>query len=148
MIIIKDNYINILNIYLANIFIFKNNLYNLYFNLKEIDNNKCLNEIKNDIIEINNMYINLSLLIKKIGGYPILNLDEVKIISTIKQIPSKDYTYKYTTNLLLNDLKIINNMNNQVGEYALKQLNFKSIKLLLEFNKYLENRLNSLNIVN
>ena len=94
--------------------------------------------------EFNKFYIKLSLLIKKIGGFPILNLDEVKKISSIKEISSKDYTLMDTINILINDLKIINSMNNKVGEYALKNFNFKSINLILEFNNYLENRLYNL----
>ena len=141
---INFNYIDMLNQYLTNIYIFKNNLYNLYFNLKG-EGSKSLNqELLNDIQELNSFYIKLSLLIKKIGGFPILNLDEVKKISTIKQLSSKDYTPSHAINLLLNDLKIINSMNNKVGEYALKNFNFKSINLILEFNNYLENRLYTL----
>ena len=74
----------------------------------------------------------------------ILNLDEVKKISSIKEISSKDYTLIDSINILTSDLKIINSMNNKVGEYALKNFNFKSINLILEFNNYLENRLYNL----
>ena len=74
-----------------------------------------------------------------------MNLGEVSRISTIKQLSSKDYTPNSSIKLLLNDLKIINSMNNQVGEYSIKKLDFKSINLVLEFNKYLENRLQLLN---
>ena len=143
---IKFNYIDMLNQYLTNIFIYKNNLYNLYFNLKGEGSYELNQELLNDIKEFNNFYIKLSLLIKKIGGFPILNLDEVKKISSIKEISSKDYTLMDTINILINDLKIINSMNNKVGEYALKNFNFKSINLILEFNNYLENR--SYNLIN
>ena len=142
---IKFNYIDMLNQYLTNIFITKNNLYNLYFNTKGEGSSSIRNNLLIDINEFNNMYIKLSLLIKKIGGFPIMNFDEMKNISTIKQISSKDYTPSLTIKLLLNDLKIINSMNNQVGEYSLKKFDFKSINLILEFNKYLENRLQWLN---
>ena len=142
---IKFNYIDMLNQYLINIFITKNNLYNLYFNTKGEGSSSIRNNLLFDINEFNNMYIKLSLLIKKIGGFPIMNFDEMKNISTIKQISSKDYTPSLTIKLLLNDLKIINSMNNQVGEYSLKKFDFKSINLILEFNKYLENRLQWLN---
>ena len=141
---IKFNYIDMLNQYLTNIFIYKNNLYNLYFNLKGEGSSLFKNELMKDMEEFNKFYIKLSLLIKKIGGFPILNLDEVKKISSIKEISSKDYTLMDTINILINDLKIINSMNNKVGEYALKNFNFKSINLILEFNNYLENRLYNL----
>ncbi len=134
-----------LNQYLTNIFTTMNNLYNLYFNLRGEGSNSIRKDILSDIKEFNNMYINLSLLIKKIGGFPIMSLSDINKISTIKQISSKDYTPESTIKIILNDLNIINRMNNQVGEYSLKNFDFKSINLVLEFNKYLENRLQILN---
>ncbi|MBR3661253.1 MAG: hypothetical protein IKN63_05090 [Bacilli bacterium] len=141
---INFNYIDMLNQYLTNIFIYKTNLYNLLFNVKGEGSSLLKNELIKDIEEFNRFYIKFSLLIKKIGGFPILNLDEVKKISSIKEISSKDYTLIDSINILTSDLKIINSMNNKVGEYALKNFNFKSINLILEFNNYLENRLYNL----
>lgn len=130
-----------LNQYLTNIFIFKNNLYNLYFNLKGEGIDSILIDLQNDLNKFNIYYEKLSILIKKIGGYPIMNLEEVKSISTIKQISSKDYTLKETKSILINDFKVINSMNNQVGEYALKNYDFQSINLILDFNNFLSNRI-------
>ncbi len=138
---IKFNYIDMLNQYLTNIFIFKNNLYNLYFNLKGEGIDSILIDLQNDLNKFNIYYEKLSILIKKIGGYPIMNLEEVKSISTIKQISSKDYTLKETKSILINDFKVINSMNNQVGEYALKNYDFQSINLILDFNNFLSNRI-------
>lgn len=70
-----------------------------------------------------------------------MNLEEIKNISTIKEISSKDYTPKEAMNLLLNDLSVINSMNNQVGEYAIKNYDLRSINLVLDFNKYLGKRI-------
>lgn len=134
-----------LNQYLANIFIMKNNLYNLYFNSKGEGSSTLKSNLMNDLKEFNNIYIKLSLLIKKIGGFPIMNLSDICKISTIQLLSSKDYTLKDTINIILNDLKIINNMNNKVGEYALKHFDFKSINLVLEFNNYLDTRILILN---
>ncbi len=138
---IKFNYIDMLNQYLTNIFIFKNNLYNLYFNLKGEGIDSILIDLQNDLNKFNIYYEKLSILIKKIGGYPIMNLEEVKSISTIKQISSKDYTLKETKGILINDFKVINSMNNQVGEYALKNYDFQSINLILDLNNFLSNRI-------
>ena len=68
-------------------------------------------------------------------------MDGLTNISTIKEISSKDYTPKEAMSLLLNDLAVINSMNNQVGEYAIKNYDFKSINLVLDFNKYLGKRI-------
>ena len=138
---IKFNFVDMLNQYLTNVYILKNNLYNLHFNLKGEGSSNFHEELANDIKEVNHFYDKLAELIKKIGGYPIMNLEEIKNISTIKEISSKDYTPKEAMSLLLNDLAVINSMNNQVGEYAIKNYDFKSINLVLDFNKYLGKRI-------
>ena len=130
-----------LNQYLTNIFILKNNLYNLHFNITGEGSGSFHESLNNDIKEVNIFYDKLAELIKKIGGYPIMNLEEVKNISTIKEISSKDYTIKEAQRILLNDYKLINSMNNQVGEYALKNFDFNSINLILDFNKFLQNKI-------
>ena len=130
-----------LNQYLSNIFIYKINLTNLHFNIKGEGSSAIHKEIGNDINIFNEFYDKLGEQIKKIGGYPIMNLDEIKNISTIKLISSKDYTPKNTLSIIIHDLSIINNMNNQVGEYALKNNDLESINLTLDFNKYLNKRL-------
>ena len=138
---INFNYRDMLNQYLANIYITKTNLSNLHFNIKGKGSSGIHKDIANDIEKFNKFYDQLAEQIKKIGGYPIMNLDEIKNISTIKEISSKDYTPQNTLSILIHDLSIINNMNNQVGEYALKNNDLGSINLTLEFNTYLQNRL-------
>ena len=130
-----------LNQYLTNIFILKTNLYNLYFNIKGEGGTSFHQSIQQDINNVNSMYINLAELIKKIGGYPIMKLEEIKNISTIKEIPSKDYQISEANNIVLNNLNLINNMNKQVGEYALKKNDLDSINLVLSFDKYLQQAL-------
>ena len=130
-----------LNQYLTNIFILKTNLYNLYFNIKGEGGTSFHQSIQQDINNVNSMYINLAELIKKIGGYPIMKLEEIKNISTIKEIPSKDYQISEANNIVLNNLNLINNMNKQVGEYAFKKNDLDSINLVLSFDKYLQQAL-------
>ncbi len=141
---IKFNYKDMLNQYLTNIFIFLNNLYNLYFNIKGEGSTTLINDIKMSIDNLNSIYRELSFLIKKIGGYPIMNLEEIKNISTIKEISSKDYTPKDAINLLLNDFNVINSMNNQVGEYAIKSYDLRSINLTIKINQYIQDIIYSL----
>jgi len=138
---IKFNFKDMLNQYLTNVYMLKHNLYNLHFNVRGEGSSELHKEIGNDIEKINLFYDKLAELIKKIGGYPIMNLEEIKNISTIKEISSKDYTPKEAISLLLNDLNVINSMNNQVGEYALKNYDLKSINLVLDFNNYLGKRI-------
>ena len=138
---ITFNYVDMLNQYLTNIFILKTNLYNLYFNIKGEGGTSFHQSIKQDINKVNSMYINLAELIKKIGGYPIMKLEEIKNISTIKEIPSKDYQVNEANNIVINNLNLINNMNKQVGEYAFKKNDLDSINLVLSFDKYLQQAL-------
>ena len=70
-----------------------------------------------------------------------MNLEEIKNISTIKEIPSKDYQISEANNIVLNNLNLINNMNKQVGEYAFKKNDLDSINLVLSFDKYLQQAL-------
>ncbi len=137
-----------LNQYLTNIYILKNNVCNLYFNIKGEGSSQVLKDLLKDLDNITKFYLSLGSLIKKIGSSPIMNLDEIKKISSIKEISSQDYTTKEALNILYNNLSIINRMNNQVGEYALKNFKFSSINLVLEFNKYLEKRVGELNMSN
>ena len=137
-----------LNQYQTNLYILNHNLTTIKVNLVgegSYQLNKILKYFSISLYYIYDKYLNY---IKKIGGNPIMNLNEIKHISTIKEISSKDYTFKDALNILLNDLKIINNMNNQVGEYSLKNNDFKSINLVLEFNNSLEDIIYKLNKLN
>ena len=127
-----------LNQFLTNIFVLKNNFYNLYFNIKGKGSNGLVYNMREDIKSLNLAYLNLAELIKKIGGYPIMNLLEIKNISTIKEIASKDYDINEASDIMLSNLTLINNMNKQVGEYAFKNNELDSINFVLNFSKYLE----------
>ena len=127
-----------LNQFLTNIFVLKNNFYNLYFNIKGKGSSGLVYNMREDIKSLNLAYLNLAELIKKIGGYPIMNLVEIKNISTIKEITSKDYDIKEASDIMLSNLTLINNMNKQVGEYAFKNNELDSINFVLNFSKYLE----------
>ena len=141
---INFNFADMLNQYLTNIFILKTNITTLYFNIKGEGSYNLIKDLYNDISNVESFYLSLGSLIKKIGSYPITNLNDIKNISNLKQISSQDYTTKEALNILSKDLNIINKMNNQVGEYALKNFKFSSINLVLEFNKYLEKRVGEL----
>lgn len=127
-----------LNQFLTNIFVLKNNFYNLYFNIKGKGSSCLVYNMREDIKSLNLAYLNLAELIKKIGGYPIMNLVEIKNISTIKEITSKDYDINEASDIMLSNLTLINNMNKQVGEYAFKNNELDSINFVLNFSKYLE----------
>jgi len=126
------NYIKLNNIKVKNI----DNLDKLEDKIYYVDDKYI-----SDIDKINIVYDSLAELIKKIGGYPIMNLEEIKNVSTVKEISSKDYTTQDVNSILLKDLTLINSMNNQVGEYALKNYDLSSINLVLDFNKYLSKRI-------
>ncbi len=130
-----------LNQFLTNIFMLRNNFYNLYFNIKGKGSSSLIASLENDIKNLNIIYVNLAQLIKKIGGFPIMNLSEIKNISTIKEIVSKDYDINEASDIMLSNLTLINNMNKQVGEYAFKNNDLDSINFVLTFNNYLSNNI-------
>lgn len=130
-----------LNQYLTNVYMLRNNIYNLHFNVKGEGSSTFHQNINFDIKKVNEMYDKLAELIKKIGGYPILNIEEIKNISSIKELISKDYSVKDARNILIRDLNIINSMNNQVGEYIIKNYDLNSLNLILKFNDYLQDRI-------
>lgn len=130
-----------LNQFLTNIFMLRNNFYNLYFNIKGKGSSSLIASLENDIKNLNIIYVNLSQLIKKIGGFPIMNLSEIKNISTIKEIISKDYDVDEVSDIMLSNFTLINNMNKQVGEYAFKNNDLDSINFVLTFNNYLSNNI-------
>lgn len=130
-----------LNQFLTNVFMLKNNFYNLYFNIKGKGSSSLIISLEDNIKSINEIYIKLAELIKKIGGYPIMNLSEIKNISTIKEIVSKDYDVNEASDIMLSNLTLINNMNKQVGEYAFKNNDLDSINFVLYFNNYLSNNI-------
>ena len=70
-----------------------------------------------------------------------MNLSEIKNISTIKEIISKDYDVDEVSDIMLSNLTLINNMNKQVGEYAFKNNDLDSINFVLTFNNYLSNNI-------
>lgn len=139
--VLKFNYVDMLNQFLTNIFMLRNNFYNLYFNIKGKGSSSLIASLENDIKNLNIIYVNLSQLIKKIGGFPIMNLSEIKNISTIKEIISKDYDVDEVSDIMLSNLTLINNMNKQVGEYAFKNNDLDSINFVLTFNNYLSNNI-------
>lgn len=130
-----------LNQFLTNVFMLKNNFYNLYFNIKGKVSSSLIISLEDNIKSINEIYIKLAELIKKIGGYPIMNLSEIKNVSTIKEIVSKDYDVDEASDIMLSNLTLINNMNKQVGEYAFKNNDLDSINFVLNFNNYLSNNI-------
>lgn len=67
-----------------------------------------------------------------------MNLEEIRNISKIKEIASKDYSVDEASDIMLSCLTIINNMNKQVGEYAFKNNGLSSINFVLNFNNFLE----------
>ena len=142
------NFINMLNEYLVNIYVLKTNLENLYFNgiVKEDSITKKM--ILKDIKIIYNIYIKLALIIKKMGGYPLTDLIEIKKISKIKQIKYKNYTPKEINIILLDNYTTINNINSKVGEYAINNYNIGSINLTLEINQYLQEKIIMLKTIN
>lgn len=134
---ININFQDLLNQYLANISILRDNLYNLHFNVAgegSVGFHVTLGEY---IMVINNIYDMVAEAIKRHNGYPLLDDSKIKEISTIKDIPSKSFSTKEAQNIVLHNFNTINSMTNQLGEYSIKNREFNVLNIVLEFNKFL-----------
>ena len=64
-------------------------------------------------------------------------LYKIKDISTIKSLSNKTYLTNEAKTIVLKDFNIINNMNNQLGDYSVKNREYDVFNIVLEFNKFL-----------
>ena len=134
---IKINFIDMLNQYLTNIVVLKNNLYTLHFNIIGEGSSEYHNQIGDYIIVLNNTYDMIAESIKKRGGFVLLDNNKINEISTIKPITNKNYLTNEAKNTVLHDFNTINNINNQLGDYSVKNREFDIFNIVLEFNKFL-----------
>ena len=75
--------------------------------------------------------------IKSRGGFVIFDNHKIKDISTIKSLSNKTYLTNEAKTIVLKDFNIINNMNNQLGDYSVKNREYDVFNIVLEFNKFL-----------
>lgn len=134
---IKINFIDMLNQYLANIVVLKNNLYTLHFNIIGEGSSDYHNTIGDYIVVLNNIYDMIAESIKKRGGFVLIDNNKINEISTIKSLTNKNYLTNEAKNTILHDFNTINNMNNQLGDYSVKNREFDVFNIVLEFNKFL-----------
>ena len=134
---IKINFIDMLNQYLANIVVLKNNLYTLHFNIIGEGSSDYHNIIGDYIVVLNNIYDMIAESIKKRGGFVLIDNNKINEISTIKSLTNKNYLTNEAKNTILHDFNTINNMNNQLGDYSVKNREFDIFNIVLEFNKFL-----------
>lgn len=126
-----------LNQYLANIVVLKNNLYTLHFNIIGEGSSDYHNTIGEYIVVLNNIYDMIAESIKKRGGFVLIDNNKINEISTIKSLTNKNYLTNEAKNTILHDFNTINNMNNQLGDYSVKNREFDVFNIVLEFNKFL-----------
>ena len=126
-----------LNQYLANILVLRNNLYILHFNVVGEGSYDLHKRIGDYITIINNIYDMIAESIKARGGFVLIDSIKINDISTIKQINNKSYTSNEASNILLHDFNTINHMNNQLGDYSNKNREYDVFNIVLEFNKFL-----------
>ena len=91
-----------LNQFLTNIVILRNNLYTLHFNIVGEGSSDYHNKIGEYINVINNIYDKIAENIKQHGGFIIMDYNKIKDISNIKLLTNKNYT--------VNELKKISNI--------------------------------------
>jgi len=126
-----------LNQFLTNIVILRNNLYTLHFNIVGEGSSDYHNKIGEYINVINNIYDKIAENIKQHGGFIIMDYNKIKDISNIKLLTNKNYTVNEAKNSILHDFNTISNMNNQLGDYSIKNREFDVFNTVLEFSKFL-----------
>lgn len=134
---INVNFIDMLNQFLANIVVLKENLYLLHFNVIGEGSSDFHKTLGDYIVTINNVYDMIAESIKARGGFVIFDNHKIKDISTIKSLSNKTYLTNEAKTIFLKDFNIINNMNNQLGDYSVKNREYDVFNIVLEFNKFL-----------
>ena len=134
---INVNFIDMLNQFLANIVVLKENLYLLHFNVIGEGSSDFHKTLGDYIVTINNVYDMIAESIKTRGGFVIFDNHKIKDISTIKALSNKTYLTNEAKTIVLKDFNIINNMNNQLGDYGVKNREYDVFNIVLEFNKFL-----------
>lgn len=134
---INVNFIDMLNQFLANIVVLKENLYLLHFNVIGEGSSDFHKTLGDYITTINNVYDMIAESIKTRGGFVIFDNHKIKDISTIKSLSNKTYLTNEAKTIVLKDFNIINNMNNQLGDYSVKNREYDIFNIVLEFNKFL-----------
>lgn len=110
----NQNQIDILNSYLSNIKVLNNNLYNLHFNVVD-DNFFTLHKKYQEYYEyFAEVYDAVAERIKMLGGFPITSLTQYENISTIKSMPSCDYSGEESLQILANDFSYMIGYSKQV----------------------------------
>lgn len=134
---INVNFIDMLNQFLANIVVLKENIYLLHFNVIGEESSDFHKTLGDYIVTINNVYDMISESIKARGGFVIFDNHKIKDISTLKALNNKTYLTNEAKTIVLKDFNIINNMNNQLGDYSVKNREYDVFNIVLEFNKFL-----------
>ena len=130
-----------LNQYLANISVLRDNLYNLHFNIVGEGSNSFHEKLGEYIIVANNLYDSISETIKRYGGYPLLNNKDIYTITSIKPLTNQSYMTKEAKNIVLADFNTINSITNQVGDYCIKNRDYATFSIVLEFSKFLNKQI-------
>lgn len=109
-----QNQIDILNTYLANVKVLNNNLYNLHFNVVGREFFTIHRRLQDYYEYFADVYDAVAERIKMLGGYPITSLVEYENVSTLKSMPSRDYSTEETLQILANDFSYMIGLSSQV----------------------------------
>ncbi len=109
--------IDLLNDYMANLFVEENNLNNMKLNV--VGNSffglhRMLEEYQT---KMKKMCHNIAIRIKMLGGYPLTSLKEIENISAIKSMQSRDYNGNQIFDVLENDFRYLNEYTNDIIAY-------------------------------
>lgn len=137
----KENEIQILNEYMANLKVLNNNLYNMHFNIVGASFFGLHRKLQEYYEKIALFYDSTAERIKMIGGYPITSLKKIEDVSTIKSMRSMDYTGNQVLEVLENDFHFLIDYTKDLIEIFENKKDFYTVSMLNDFLLFLEKEL-------
>lgn len=128
-----EKHVDLLNDYMANLFVEMNNLGNMSFNIV----GDSFFGLHRKLIEyrqlMDKMYQRTAKRIKMMDGFPITSLKELENISAIKSMQSRNYTGRQVLDVLENDFKYLCEYTEDIIGYFCSEKDIYT-KLVLEKN--------------
>ncbi|MFV0249969.1 MAG: Dps family protein [Bacilli bacterium] len=137
----NNNFIQILNEYMSNLYVEVNNLYNMHFN---VVGNKFLTlhtKLQEYYENISLMFDNIAERIKMLGGYPITSLIKIEETSTIKSMISRDFNDKQVLEVLENDFQFLFDYTKDINIHFIKINDFYTSSILTNNLIFFEKKL-------
>lgn len=139
------NLSHMLSVYQSNVAASILNLYNYHWNLvgeSFFPLHKKLQEYYEHLTEV---FDSTSERIKQLGGYPVASLKDLNDLSTVKNVPSKDYNQKEVIRGVIGDFGYLLDITKQIMDFSSQINDQVTMGLMIEYATWLEKQLWMLN---